>query len=108
MNIIVRSWRPYQSGALRGFVDLEILELDLIIKECKVFQGQKGSWINLPEREYEKDGERNWTPYLQFSSKERKEEFRKSSLEAMRTFLKNEQQKKNEPPADRDQHEIPF
>lgn len=109
MNIIVRNWRPLQSGALRGFVDLEILDLSLIIKGCKVFQGKEGrSWVNFPERTYEKDGEKKYDPYLYFSSKEVKEEFRKSSLEAMRTYLLNEKNNQNAPPANRDQDDIPF
>jgi DNA-binding cell septation regulator SpoVG len=109
MNIVVRRWQKHESGALRGFADFEILDISLLIKDCRVFQGQSGrTWINLPERTYQVDGETKYEKFLVFSDKNIAEDFRTSALDAMRRHLESEKQKSYAPPPESPDDDIPF
>ena len=106
MNILVRSFKRYDKNTLKAFVDLEILDIGLTIKDCTVHQQAGSSWIGLPGRQYEDEGKKVWATILIFS-KEKKEEFRIASVEAIKEFVINEK-KKEERPDDQPKEYNPF
>lgn len=57
----------------------------------KLFKNQKGSWINMPDREYEDNGERKWAPIVKFTSDEVKKAFLDKVMDALRTYAMQEQ-----------------
>jgi hypothetical protein len=53
--VILRDWRPYVSGGLRGYVRIE-LDIGLVIPGIKVLVGSNGAFIALPEQPILRDG----------------------------------------------------
>ena len=106
MKIRVKEYRRHQSGALQAVCDLEIIDIGLTIKGCRVFQKDKRAWINCPQEKYTKDGETVYKDFL-FFDEESKEKFRLGAIDAVRRWVINEQDKASAPPQDADD-EPPF
>jgi hypothetical protein len=53
--MILKEWRPYVSGGLRGYARIE-LDVGLVIPGIKVLVGTKGPFISMPEQPVLKDG----------------------------------------------------
>jgi DNA-binding cell septation regulator SpoVG len=53
--MILRDWRPHSSGALRGFVRIE-LDIGLVIPGIKVVLGTNGPFVLMPEQPIVQDG----------------------------------------------------
>jgi hypothetical protein len=53
--MILKDWRPYVSGGLRGYVRIE-LDVGLVIPGIKVLVGSNGPFIALPEQPVLQDG----------------------------------------------------
>lgn len=47
--MILRDWRPYVSGALRGYARVE-LDIGLVIPDIRVLVGSTGAFVSLPEK----------------------------------------------------------
>jgi DNA-binding cell septation regulator SpoVG len=47
--MILRDWRPYISGALRGYARVE-LDIGLVIPDIRVLVGSDGPFVILPEK----------------------------------------------------------
>ena len=89
MEISVRNFRKYDKNTLKAFVDLEILDIGLTIKDCTYHQQNNSEWIGLPGRQYEDEsGKKVWAIILIFS-KEKKEEFKNAAVKAIKETIKN-------------------
>ena len=79
--------RPYQKNTLRGFVDLELTRVGLILRDCTWHQHADGKeWVGFPAKPYEtKTGETAWQPLVEFAegAKEAREQFRRQALDAI-------------------------
>jgi hypothetical protein len=53
--MILKEWRPYVSGGLRGYVKIE-LDVGLVIPGIKVIVGSTRPFVALPEQPALKDG----------------------------------------------------
>jgi hypothetical protein len=53
--MILRDWRPYVSGGLRGYARIE-LDVGLVIPGIKVVVGSNGPFVSMPEQPVMKDG----------------------------------------------------
>jgi hypothetical protein len=82
----VKSWHPLQKNTLQGFVSLE-LPSGMIIHDCTMHEKNGSRWIGLPARQFEKDGERAWSPLVEFSSKEARNKFQDAALAAFDEHL---------------------
>jgi DNA-binding cell septation regulator SpoVG len=54
--MILREWRPYVSGGLRGFARIE-LDVGLVIPNIRILVGSNGPFATLPEQPVIKDGQ---------------------------------------------------
>jgi DNA-binding cell septation regulator SpoVG len=86
---VVREWRPYSKNTLIGFVSLE-LPSGLIIHGITVHQKGDSMWVALPAREFQKDGERSWSPIIEFADRESRVSFQEYALAAINAYLTEE------------------
>jgi hypothetical protein len=53
--MILKDWRPYISGGLRGYVRIE-LAVGLVIPNIRILVGSNGPFVALPEQPVLQDG----------------------------------------------------
>jgi hypothetical protein len=53
--VILKDWRPYVSGALRGYARVE-LDIGLVVPGIKVLVGSNGPFISMREQPVLQDG----------------------------------------------------
>jgi DNA-binding cell septation regulator SpoVG len=53
--MILKEWRPYVSGGLRGYVRVE-LDIGLVIPNIRIMVGSNGSFVIMPEQPVLQDG----------------------------------------------------
>jgi len=61
--------KPYVKNTLQAFVDFELTDLGLLIKGATVHEKGDSRWLSLPAREWQKNGERGWSPILECPDK---------------------------------------
>lgn len=68
MKVNVIEFRQRPSGGRRGFVDVELPELGLVLRDVVVFSGHRGAWVKMPARRVAIDEQTvEYHPYLEFS-----------------------------------------
>ncbi len=108
MKLLIKEFKKYEQNTLKAFVDIELLDLCLVIKGCAVHQKDGSAWIGFPGRKYDDDdGTTKWANILEFSTKEKKEEFRLAAVDAVKRFMEMENEKA-EVPSETVDDEIPF
>ncbi len=107
MKLLIKEFRKHEKNTLKAFVDIELLDLCLVIKDCMVHQKDGSAWVGLPSRSYRVDGQTKWMSILEFSTKEKKEEFREAAVAAVRRYVEMENEKASVPSETVDD-EIPF
>jgi hypothetical protein len=80
-------FRPYEKNSLRGFADLELTRVGLVLRDCCWHQHENGrEWVSFPAKPYEtKNGATAWQPSIEFASgaREAREQFQRQALEAI-------------------------
>ena len=99
MKIRIKEFRRHKSGYLQAFCDLEILDIGLTIKGCRVFQKDKRAWINTPQEQFMADGEKKYKTFLYFDDAH-KDVFQANAIAAIRKWVENENEKASAPPMD--------
>ena len=90
-NIECRSFKPFSSGTLKGFVDFYVPKWGVHIHGCSYHVKENRKWINFPSKEYTNDqGEKKYLPYLHFEKPEHKTAFISQAIDALENYLKNE------------------
>ena len=74
MAIEIKNFKRIDKGALQGSFSIYIPEWELTINDVTYFVKEGRRWISFPSREYEKDGEKKYWPFIKFP-KERMEAF---------------------------------
>lgn len=108
MKLLIKEFKKHDKNTLKAFVDIEFLDLCLIVKGCMVHQKEGSAWISFPGRSYEEDGKTKWVNILDFSTKEKREEFREATVDAVKRFMEMENEKQSTPSETVDDEEIPF
>ena len=64
MTVSALNYKKYDKGSMLGFFDLEFH--GMTVKGCRLMSSNNGSgnWIALPQKEGEKNGERQWFDIL--------------------------------------------
>jgi hypothetical protein len=78
--------RRYEKNTLRGFVDLELTNVGLVIKDCTWHAKDDGEWISFPARSYQKqDGSTGWQPLVEFAAgtEDLRAQFQRLAIEAI-------------------------
>lgn len=101
----VVSFKSYKKGALEGFMDIHIPELDWTLKNCSLFSSNGRRWVQMPTRSYQDDkGETKYQEVIQMP-KELKNKFTEQALKAYKEFS---QVKVEEPKQESNDMELPF
>jgi hypothetical protein len=87
-------FRPYKKNTLKGFCDLELTRVGLILHDCTWHVHADGTeWVGFPARSYQdKDGNTQWQPLIEFAegAKEAREQFRRQALDAIHVVADTE------------------
>ena len=89
------SFRAYEKNTLKGFADLELTRVGIIIHDCTWHEKDGREWVGFPARSYQdKDGNTQWQALVEFvqDAKEIREQFRKQAIEAIHAAAKQEPQ----------------
>jgi hypothetical protein len=79
-------FRAYEKNTLRGFADLELTRVGLVLHDCTWHEKDGKEWVGFPARSYEtKDGTTAWQPLIEFAegAKDAREQFREQAIEAI-------------------------
>ena len=88
------------SGCL-GFAEVRVTGWGLTINSISLHRKNERFWVNMPQRTYEKDGEKKYMPYLRMEDSEKNKEFMRQVLEAV---LKKRSEMDTVVPADEKDH----
>jgi hypothetical protein len=88
MSILCIKLRRYEKNTLRGFVDLQLTRVGLILRDCTWHVHEDGKeWVGFPARNYTDNttGEIKWQPLIEFApgAKRAREEFREQAIAAI-------------------------
>ena len=107
MDVMLKDFREYKKNTLQGFVALEILDINLEIKDCTVHQKDGKAWIGFPGVQFtDKDGKKQWKNIIEFKDDDMKNAFRTSAVAAIKKFVET-QNTRNDRPTD-DDNKPPF
>src|SRR5271170_5851598 len=70
--------------ALLGFADLCVVELDMDIYGCTVFQKDGKRWMSFPAREVEVEGGKKFFPHIRFRKKDMMDRFVAEAMNALK------------------------
>jgi hypothetical protein len=79
-------FRRYEKNTLRGFVDLELPHVGIIIHDCSWHVKDGKEWVNFSAKNYQdKSGNTLWQPLIAFAedAKEERAEFQRQALDAI-------------------------
>jgi hypothetical protein len=81
-----------ENGTLRGFVDLELTKVGLIIRDCRWHKKGNREWVEFPavmvrDRYEAHDGKRNLKSLLEITNPYFKDQFRAAAVAAIHEFL---------------------
>jgi hypothetical protein len=79
-------FRPYEKNTLRGFADLELSRVGLVLRDCTWHEKNGKEWVGFAARSYEdKDGNTAWQPIVEFAegATEARQQFQQQALEAI-------------------------
>ena len=86
-SIRVTGFTPHFNNTLKGYVAIEIEDLDLEISNIGIHKKGLSEWLTLPSiPQIKEDGSRNWFPTMSFFDKRDFQAFEKKVLEAHKRF----------------------
>lgn len=107
--ITCTKFRPVQKGCLIGFGSIEIEKWGVEIHNVSLNEKNGGWWASMPSQVYEKDGEKKYSPYVTFKSKETYKKFQDACVEAMKLKMNETSEPSfSEPGQSNLDEEIPF
>ncbi len=85
--MIVSDWNAHQKNTLRGFLSFTTAS-GMVVHGCTLHQKNDSRCIGLPSRQYTKDdGSITYSPLIEFATKESRQCFQASALEAVDRFV---------------------
>lgn len=85
-NIKCLKYHAINKGFIVGSADVLVVKWGLIISDIKIFSKDNKSWINLPSKMVETNGEKKFFPYIRFERKEDIDKFKDAVLESVKEF----------------------
>jgi hypothetical protein len=87
VSILCIKLRRFEKNTLKGFVDLQLTRVGLVIRDCCWHEKDGKEWVSFPARSYTDPGtgEVKWQPLVEFAPGARKarEQFREQAIEAI-------------------------
>lgn len=109
--IEVLKFRSHTKGALLGFADIFIDKTGMEIYGCTMYQKDGRRWVNLPQKEYEENGEKKYAPVVRFRNKAHQTAFQDQALDAIDEWCAQNAasvQEEEPPEAFQEEEGIPF
>ena len=87
--------RRYEKNTLKGFVDLELTRVGLVLRDCSWHQHENGKeWVGFAARSYiDKNGATQWQALIEFAegASEARKQFQQQALKAIHTAIAEQQ-----------------
>jgi hypothetical protein len=85
MRIVALNLRRMDKNTLRAFVDIELSDLGIIIKDCCWHEKCGKQWVSPPGRQFQDktSGTSKWTNTVEFASPAARAEFQQAALLAI-------------------------
>jgi hypothetical protein len=85
MSILCVKLRRFEKNTLKGFADLQLTRVGLVLHDCTWHEKDGKEWVGFPARRYEQNGEEKWQVLIEFAAgaKDAREQFRKHAIEAI-------------------------
>jgi hypothetical protein len=83
-------FRVFEKNTLKGFADLELTRVGLVIRDCTWHEKNGKEWVGFPARSYtDKDGNTQWSPLVEFaeSAGEARRQFQEQAVAAIHDFI---------------------
>lgn len=104
MDWEIKNWRKNNGqGKVRGWFTLKAGILE--INDCSLVEGNKGDFIGLPQRRYEKDGETKYSSVVFIPDEKRRWAFNDWAVKELDDLLRTEPEPEKGSPED---SSIPF
>jgi hypothetical protein len=87
MTIRCVKYRRFEKNTLKGFCDLELTRVGLILRDCTLHEKDGRQWIGFPAKSFTgHDGETKWMPLVEFAegAGEARKQFQQQALDAIR------------------------
>lgn len=95
-SIRVTGFTPHDNNTLKGYVAVEIEDLDLEISNIGIHKKGSSEWVTLPSiPQIKEDGSRNWFQTMGFFDKRDFQTFEKKVLDAHKRFTNPQPSKKD-------------
>jgi hypothetical protein len=79
-------FRAYEKNTLKGFADLELTRVGLVLHDCPWHEKNGKEWVGFPARSYQDaDGNTRWAPLVEFAegATEARQQFQELAIEAI-------------------------
>jgi hypothetical protein len=79
-------FRRFEKNTLQGFIDLELSNVGLVLRDCTWHRKGDQEWVGFPARQYQdKDGNTAWSPLVEFAAgaKEARAQFQQQAIAAV-------------------------
>jgi len=83
MTVECMKFTALNKGVLVGFADLYVPKMDLEIYGCQFCNKDGRRWLNMPQREYMKDGEKKYLSIVRFKDKAKQDLFAEAAIKAI-------------------------
>jgi hypothetical protein len=90
---VIRCVRFRSYDTLKGFADLELTRVGLIIHDCTWHEKNGKEWIGFPARSYtDKDGAAQWQALIEFAegATEARRQFQELAIGAIHDFIEEQ------------------
>lgn len=105
LEVVCTKYHAMNKGSFLGFASFKIMPLELEIYSCSVFQKGDKRWINLPSKEADQNGEKQYIPFASIKNREKSDAFNRACLQALDLFIAGDQ---GQTCFDQDQNQMPF
>jgi hypothetical protein len=90
MKIVCRKFQPFQKNTLRGFAEVVITDIGMVVRDVTVHTKNDFTWASPPAKPQVKDGRvvtdngrAQYVPIIEFCSREARDDFSLSVVEAV-------------------------
>lgn len=109
MSIEVLKYKEINKGAMLCSLSVFVEKMGIEINDIIIFQKNGRRWANMPSRQYEKDGETKYFPYLRFRERDHQNAFSDQVVRAMEDYCMKQASIQQEPPIPQQpEEEVPF
>jgi DNA-binding cell septation regulator SpoVG len=92
MEIQCLDVRGVKHETLKAIARVKIEQWGMILNDVKLFKKNQNTWVSLPNKMYESEGEKKYFPLVQFEDKKVEEDVKNSIRDSILKFMELGQQ----------------